>query len=88
MCHQFLYASSNGLDVVYNQLVEVGVLFTTFDEELIAKALTRNVRVRLGDVCERILSAMMSKQRGNERTDVLIKFVVHLPSNRQMVLTL
>lgn len=50
--HQLLYASGNGLDVVYNQLIQIGVLFATFDEESIAKALARDVRVRLSDVCE------------------------------------
>jgi len=52
VCHQLLHASGNGLDVVYNQLIQIGVLFATFDEESIAKALARDVRVRLSDVCE------------------------------------
>ena len=52
MCHQLLHASSNGLDVVDNQLVEIGVLFAAFYEEPVTKALARDVRIRLSYVCK------------------------------------
>ena len=52
VCHQLFHASGDRLDVVYNQLVEIGVLFATFNEELIAEALAHNVRVWLSNVCE------------------------------------
>ena len=52
MCHQLLHASSNGLDVVDDQLIEIRVLLATFYEESIANVLTRDVCVRLSDVCE------------------------------------
>ena len=52
VCHQLLHASGDRLDVIYNQLVEIVVLFATSNEELITEALARNARVRLSNVCE------------------------------------
>jgi hypothetical protein len=51
MCHQFLHSSSDGLDMIDDQLVEIGVFFAAFDEEPIAKALARDVCVRLSYIC-------------------------------------
>ena len=41
--------------MVDNQLAEIGVLFATLDEEPIAKALARDVRVRLSYVYKRYI---------------------------------
>jgi len=38
--------------MVDNQLIEIRVLFATFDEEPIAKALARDIRVRLSYICK------------------------------------
>jgi hypothetical protein len=50
--HQLLHTSSNGLDMIDDQLVEIGVLFAAFNEEPITKALACDVRIRLGYVYE------------------------------------
>jgi len=38
--------------MVNDQFIEIGVLFAAFDEEPIAKALARDVRVRLSYICK------------------------------------
>lgn len=48
--HQLFYASSNGLDVVDDQLVEIGVLFAALNEEPIAKTLACDVCVWFGHI--------------------------------------
>jgi hypothetical protein len=52
VCHQVLHTSGNGLDVVDNQLIEIGILFPAFDEEPIPEALASDIRIRLGYVYE------------------------------------
>jgi len=48
--HQLFHTSSNGLNVVDNQLVEIGVLFAAFNEESIAKTLACDIRIGLSYV--------------------------------------
>lgn len=51
------------MDVVDNQLVEVRILFATFDEEPVAKALARDIRIRFSYVCERCTLSVNNEAR-------------------------